>query len=120
MPNLLIALISIKYSQGRVFMKISFFFVVFVLFILTITGCSPNDTQFSREMPKDIELTNKVREEIGIRKIKNDIWYFYAKQISGNHTWDAWKYDEKGMACKHVEYDNEGDIIWEEDFNVYD
>ncbi|MBN1294811.1 MAG: hypothetical protein JXB48_23445 [Candidatus Latescibacteria bacterium] len=83
-------------------------YISLCLLIMTIQGCAEK-TPYSMSPKSDIEKTNAVRRELGIREIKPD-WQFYIHQFN----MDKWKdHDYLSKTVQMTEDPNE--LLWETD-----
>lgn len=83
-------------------------YISLCLLIMTIQGCAKK-TPYSTSPKSDIEKTNAVRRELGIREIKPD-WQFYIHQFN----MDKWKdHDYLSKTVQMTEDPNE--LLWETD-----
>jgi len=77
---------------------------------MTCSGCSDSDWSTDPPSPDKIAATNKVRQKLGIRQMK-DNWTFYGREFGC----EKWKETQNAL-CKRVKYDKEYEtILWEED-----
>jgi len=90
--------------------------VLLCMACIAFCGCSDKEdvrtSDWSTNPPpaQKITETNKIREEYGIRQIK-ETWTFYGREFAA----EKWK-DERGYQCKRVHYDeNRQTILYEQD-----
>ena len=77
---------------------------------IIFSGCSDSDWSTDPPSPEKIAATNKVREQLGIRQIK-DNWTFYGRSYAS----ESWK-DNRKEPCKNVQHDKKYEkILWEQD-----
>lgn len=87
------------------------FVILLPLSLLEHIACRPSKGSFSQNYPTDIEQSNEVRLQKGIRPIHPE-WFFYGRQF-GAEDWTDSKEDR--YSTKRVQHDESGNHIWEED-----
>ena len=82
--------------------------IILILLAVSFQGCMKRQPYLEHPV-SDVEKTNVVRKELGIREIKDD-WEFYTHQFNT----DIWKLNDS--ICKTVALsDDSVKILWEED-----
>jgi len=85
--------------------------IVVLVACMAFSGCSRRKSDWSTAppSPQKIATTNKVREQLGIRQIKNT-WTFYGREFGA----EKWK--SNNMPCKTLQHDKKYEaILWEQD-----